>query len=675
MEGFIVLCFFYVQIATGSVSNIHMDSGDGVNQSTCWAGGEQQPCELMGSSSALILNRPKEYTTISENSCAYSRQEVDYNSDVVLHKGCPTWFRRSGSINSSRCERGSISKVEDILRYHQNNSTSILNCHCMTLENNTTTIHDNVTRPGQMLVGACLYNCFNETSYSPSVTPYHPLPLDPQKLNNVMCERYNRRGRLCAECKEGYHHPVYSYKIMCIKCTFTRYNPLFYILVAFGPLTVFLFFMLICRVNAATPPLSIHIQLMQLCSCPSSLRALIGAIGTSSDLKNWIPIVKFMATIYGVWNLDFFRTVIPPICLNISTLQALSLDYIIAVYPLALTVVIYALIELHAHNVRVLVWLWRPFHKYLFLYRRQWNIKSSIAGTFASFMLLSYIKFANVSFDLLFPVRVYDMDGQVVTYLYYDATIEYFGQDHLLYAILAIVICIIFLILPIVFLLLYPFSFFRKCLHALRLQSSFIDNTMQIFLYCFKDGTEGTASYQWFAVMQFILRGVLLLSYAATRSFYFWSIASIEIILFCFLLITVQPYKLNTHNIIEVSQFLLISMFSVSMVGINAATIESPRHFTASVTTVAITIFLPVVFSVGIALHWLQGKKNIIVVAKQATSQAKRYLVYTFLRCTFQPTDLASPVQVDSLPDRLMNPSSYSQQETLCSGELSASCD
>ena len=229
--------------------------------------------------------------------------------------------------------------------------------------------------------------------------------------------------------------------------------------------------------------------------------------------------------------------------------------------------------------------------------------------------------------------------------------------------------------MPIVFLLLYPFSFFRKYLHALRLQSSFVDNTIQIFLCCFKDGTEGTASYQWFAVMQFILRGVLLLSYAVTRSFYFWSIASIEIILFCFLLITVQPYKLNTHNIIEVSQFLLISMFSVSMVGINAAIIESPRHFTASVTTVVITIFLPVVFSVGIALHWLQGKKNVIVVAKRATSQAKRYLVYTFLRCTFQPTDLASPVQVDSLPDRLMNPSSYNQQETLCSGELSASYD
>ena len=41
--------------------------------------------------------------------------------------------------------------------------------------------------------------------------------------------------------------------------------------------------------------------------------------------------------------------------MKVDTLQALELDYSIAFYPLALTIVTYVLIELHAHNFQVIV--------------------------------------------------------------------------------------------------------------------------------------------------------------------------------------------------------------------------------------------------------------------------------------------------------------------------------
>ena len=41
-------------------------------------------------------------------------------------------------------------------------------------------------------------------------------------------------------------------------------------------------------------------------------------------------------SLYGIWNLDFLRTVIPHICLNVTTLQVLAPDYVLAVYPLVL---------------------------------------------------------------------------------------------------------------------------------------------------------------------------------------------------------------------------------------------------------------------------------------------------------------------------------------------------
>ena len=89
-----------------------------------------------------------------------------------------------------------------------------------------------------------------------------------------------------------------------------------------------------------------------------SLRAFM----TVASRKQFTELsLKILGTWYGIWNLDFFRTVLPPICLDITPLQALVLDYAIAFYPLLLVVMTYILISLHSRDVRVVVWLWKPF--------------------------------------------------------------------------------------------------------------------------------------------------------------------------------------------------------------------------------------------------------------------------------------------------------------------------
>ena len=92
------------------------------------------------------------------------------------------------------------------------------------------------------------------------------------------------------------------------------------------------------------------------------------------------------------------------------------------------------------------------------------NIKSSILNAFGTFLLLLYGKFLTVSFDLLIYTREYAPNGKAGGYvLFYDATIEYFGRDNLPYAILAIVIILLFNILPLLFALLHPLRCFRGC--------------------------------------------------------------------------------------------------------------------------------------------------------------------------------------------------------------------
>jgi len=98
------------------------------------------------------------------------------------------------------------------------------------------------------------------------------------------------------------------------------------------------------------------------------------------------------------------------------------------------------------------------------LFRKNWDIKTSAIDVFATFFLLSTTKFLSVSFDLLAPIRVYQLYKDHYNYtlgLYYAQDIAYFGKEHIPYAVLAIVFMCIFVISPIACLAFYPLSFFK----------------------------------------------------------------------------------------------------------------------------------------------------------------------------------------------------------------------
>ena len=42
---------------------------------------------------------------------------------------------------------------------------------------------------------------------------------------------------------------------------------------------------------------------------------------------------KFLATVYGIWSLDFFsRLIIPPICSSMNAMHIITLEYLVAIY-------------------------------------------------------------------------------------------------------------------------------------------------------------------------------------------------------------------------------------------------------------------------------------------------------------------------------------------------------
>ena len=86
------------------------------------------------------------------------------------------------------------------------------------------------------------------------------------------------------------------------------------------------------------------------------------------------PIIMtyIMEDLCSVWSLDFSRFFCSfahsyHLCLGpqLKVIHVLSLLCLSALYPLCLIVVAYALIELHARNCQILVWLWEITMLYL----------------------------------------------------------------------------------------------------------------------------------------------------------------------------------------------------------------------------------------------------------------------------------------------------------------------
>ena len=611
---------------------IYVDMKNGTLDSSCWRRGLDLPC---GSLELAIAGARKHNSTIDvlpfEVPEAAS-QEVQSSS-----LSCPPWFFPDPSSDDTcRCGEsihGAV-KCNETLQ-----ESAILDCYCMTYNEST-----------GVVAGPCFYNCENIPKGEDDVL-YHSLPHRVEELNSAMCGQFHRGGQLCGSCEEGYSPLVYSYDLQCFNCTDSHYNWVKYVAAAFVPLTVFFIIILCCRVSATSPQLYAFVTFSQIIAISANLRIILAAIANYPKVGT---LVRIIATLYGIWNLDFFRALIPHICLEVNTLQALALDYAIACYPLLLIVVSYVLIELHAHNFRLVVYLWKPFRRFFIYFRKQWNIKNSIVQVFATFLLLSNVKFLSVSFDLLTPTEVHNINGSLLgIFLYYDASIAYFGKEHLPYGILALLLLLIFVLLPIVLLLLYPMKCFQRCLgrcgvrwHALHI---FID----AFQGCYKDGTNGTRDCRYFAALYIITRFTLFVVYAFTVNVLFYAVGQFVLIVFAMMIAIIQPYKAQfaVYNRVDTVFILILSLWCCGVLCLELASLKDQRYQYSSQVVSAVVAVLPLFYITAVTLHWVCSRTKI-----------GRNIIRKIQGCVqYQPSlQLQDTNDEDTLPHRLSNPEQYS---------------
>ena len=231
--------------------------------------------------------------------------------------------------------------------------------------------------------------------------------------------------------------------------------------------------------------------------------------------------------------------------------------------------------------------IWKPFHFLLSHFQRKLNLKTSLIDTFATFLLLSYIKVGFAAFYILIPTPVWSPDGSYT----------YFGSSHIGYALITLLLAFVVLIIPVILLFVYPCRCFQKCLNYFHLQLLPLHAFVDAFQGCYKDGTNGTRDCRYFAGLQLLIRLLFPFIFFMIRQdlfsvFCFGVVLCLYIILF----ILVQPYKVSVYNKVDAS-LLIILLFALFAAPVISMLHSNFPFYLFAVITCAVCVFVPLVCS------------------------------------------------------------------------------
>ena len=509
-------------------------------------------------------------------------QELNSVTLSTNDENCPPWFFYNSTIGLCQCFESLNIDVRCT-----NEGALLRFGRCMTYQD-----EENVT-----LVGFCPY--FHVDNFIDNITQglFFNLPKNVSELNDYMCTPLNRKGYQCNECFEGYGISMTSLSYQCSDCDGVWYGIPLYLVVEFIPITIFYILILVYRWNVTTAPMTSYIMFSQFAFYGFIFSADSRNVAQSqlpSGLFNFFNIV--VVGFYGVWNLNFFRQALFPFCVSpdLKLIHVFFLDYISAIYPLCLIAFTWLWIELSSRGFKPIICISKNTRRCSTQFKLNWDKKNTIVDVFATFLLLSYSKLLFQSLAIFGPstTQVAYSSGdlsQILTSV--DVGIDYFGNNHLPFAIIAILIFIFFVILPALILALYPFKVFRTLLTKLRLLGSHkaaFHLFVEKFYSCYRTSLDGGRDMRSFASLYFFLRFLLVFVHQADLELAGLSGPDIDdaqvitILLrallvgsVTILLATVRPYKEAYMNILDtlilsmmtlLTLFPLLYLFSISNV-------------------------------------------------------------------------------------------------------------
>ena len=511
---------------------------------------------------------------------------------------CPPWFFYNTETNT--CECYSNPNIDHIVRCTEKEALLKLG-YCMTYEEKS---------------GFYINVCESTISSLNIVKDnYIRLPSNISDLNDYMCGPMNRQGPMCGQCDDGFGLAVLSIGNPCTNCTGIWYGVPLYLIIEFVPITIFYFIIILFHVNVTSAPMVAFIFFSQIAVSVFTTSISNRLIFSTSVTYHFVNILILF---YGVWNLDFFRFIIPPFCVSplLKPIHITFIYFVSAIYPLCLIVMTWMCIHLHSRNFKPLVWLWNKLiQKLCKCFSTNWSATNKVIDAFATFFLLSYAKFALTSLRTLHYYGItyhVNMNRSLYQTFYVkpDPTMKYFGKEHLPFAITSIFI-FLFIVLPIpLFLALYPIEFFRAILFKCPIGSrtvAAINIFVQKFYNCYRDKTDGGRDMRSLVSIYFFIR--VLISLVTVNQIPPQVSFSITLFIYlaCSILIALaQPYKkpyMNIADTLILANLALLSLVLSQLSGELATASTQFFYVSGSILT-----SLPLLGLIGAIIHKIIGK-------------------------------------------------------------------
>ena len=446
--------------------------------------------------------------------------------------------------------------------------------------------------------GYCQYD--DDTS-----NPFYTLPQTCEELEKDICSPRNRAGRLCGECANDYTVFFHSEQYNCKQCNYGYLGWLFYILSELLPVTLVFLTVVLLNVHLTAGmwnSIILYAQIMDF-------------IGTSSFQSFELPRAVSVFTsihrfIYGSFNLDFFKFEdVLSFCLwdGATVMDVLVFRYLTAVYALLLLLLLLL-------SFKGPCWdkCQRAWEKGQAAIRRSHHRDLVIHGI-SAFLVLAYAFCVKVSFQLLSAVYLQGKGHvQVQLVVTLSGNIDYFGKEHIQYALPAILVLIL-TTLPPVILIAYPngLQAITTCLGEQSVEKideycsgpkcNFIQRTVRIsrfkpvfdsFQGCFKD------KCRFFTGMFFLYRFLVsLISALATDVITFHVTLEILIIFMLTFHALTQPYQRPLYNFLDTFMFADLAVVNgLSLLNDYGSSPSVGNRATIASVFQLILIYLPLVF-------------------------------------------------------------------------------
>ena len=598
--------------------------------------------------SATILTIVLASATVVQCQSMYSSSEnVSVSSDQ-----CSPWFYYNDTLNRCDCRKSSARDVrclehEALLRLGR----------CMTYEEGNGTF-----------VALCPFFLIDDFLQNVTERHYISLPESVEELNDYMCRPLNRKGRICRDCLDGFGPAVTSIGYQCSNCTETWYGIPLYLFLEFVPITVFYLFILIFRISVTTAPMTSYVMYSQL--LVFSFTVDIEAVNViRAELNGGINVLlNIVIMFYGIWNLDFFRFIVPPFCVSsrLKIIHIVFLSYVSAFYPICLIGITWLCIELHSRNFKPFVWLWKRTHRLFFMMKKGWNSKNTVIDVFATFLLLSYTKLMLQSMATLGYVFIESAsNGTSEVVLALDPSVDYFGFEHLPFAIIAMLILLIIVLLPALLLALYPIQRVRLLLEKCRLvgqPQATLNLFVEKFYTCYRDSLDGGWDMRGFAALYLFIRAAVIatdvikkIPSPATS----WFFNSLIFGVLAMVIAIVRPYKKSFMNNIDAMILFTLSILSI---------LYTVYLYTLPIDSLFREFFLYMLIFV-VSLPQLGFVIYIAVMVFQNKWLMRN--IPSFRKCCRRNNDQEIELveveedgeQGDNLPDRLVHPENYKSPE------------